>query len=278
MASTNDFLKLYSTVQTNLVGSTIATGYIPYVSTAGRQTYSNTLSTLTVSTLNAVSSITSNVNCSTMVTSTISSASKEPTVQRLTAASTTSYTPTPGAPVVRIKVRMCGGGGSGASYLYDGNPGTATSFAGWTCARGEAGAQSGNGGAGGFTSNNTGTGTLIVRLAGGSGTGYQNTSYISGGSGGFNPFGGGGGGGGSGRAGIAGAANTGAGGGGAGNYNGNAGSGGGSGEYLEFYITNPSAYSITYNVGQGGNAVLYPSGSASGAGGTGTIIVEEFYI
>ena len=51
MASTNAFLTLYSTVQTNLVGSTIATGYIPYVSTAGRQAYTNTLSTITVSTL-----------------------------------------------------------------------------------------------------------------------------------------------------------------------------------------------------------------------------------
>ena len=277
MASTNAFLTLYSTVQTNLVGSTITTGYIPYISTAGRQAYSNTLSTLTVSTLTSVSTITSNVNCSTLVTSTISGAMREPTVKVLTASFTTSYTPT-AAGVVRIRVRMCGGGGSGASYLTDGNPGTATSFAGWTCARGEAGAQSGNGGAGGFTSNNTGTGTLIVRLAGGSGTGYQNTSYINGGSGGSNPFGGGGGGGGNGRAGIAGAANTGAGGGGAGGYAGNAGSGGGSGEYLEFYITNPSAYSITYNVGQGGIAVTHPGGWASGAGAAGTIIVEEFYI
>jgi len=55
----------------NSVGSTIATGYIPYVSTAGRQTYSNTLSTLTVSTLTAVSTITSNANCSSIITSTI---------------------------------------------------------------------------------------------------------------------------------------------------------------------------------------------------------------
>ena len=50
----------------NAVGSTITTGYIPYVSTAGRQTYSNTLSTLTVSTLT-----TTNVNSSTMVTSSL---------------------------------------------------------------------------------------------------------------------------------------------------------------------------------------------------------------
>jgi len=51
MASTNDFIKLYSTVQTNTVGSTITTGFIPYISTGGRQGYTSTLSTLTVSSL-----------------------------------------------------------------------------------------------------------------------------------------------------------------------------------------------------------------------------------
>ena len=75
MASTNPFLTLYSTIQMNNVGSTIATGYIPYVSTAGRQAYSNTLSTLTVSTLTAVSSITRNMNYSTLVGSTLSAVS-----------------------------------------------------------------------------------------------------------------------------------------------------------------------------------------------------------
>ena len=76
MASTNPFLTLVSTIQTNSIGSTIATGYIPYVSTAGRQAYTSTLttlaiSTLTTSTLNTVSTITSNVNCSTLVGSTL---------------------------------------------------------------------------------------------------------------------------------------------------------------------------------------------------------------
>ena len=51
MASTNAFLTLVSTVQTDKIGSTISTGYIPYVSTAGRQTYTSTLSTITVSSL-----------------------------------------------------------------------------------------------------------------------------------------------------------------------------------------------------------------------------------
>ena len=76
MASTNPILALYSTVQTNLVGSTITTGYIPYVSTAGRQNYSNTLSTLTVSTLNGSNVTfpivnTSTINASTMNTPTV---------------------------------------------------------------------------------------------------------------------------------------------------------------------------------------------------------------
>jgi len=71
MASTNTFLNMMSMVQTDKIGSTIATGFIPYISTAGRQNYSNTLSTLTVSTLNTVSSVTGNVNCSTITTNTI---------------------------------------------------------------------------------------------------------------------------------------------------------------------------------------------------------------
>ena len=44
MASTNAFLTLVSTVQTNSIGSTISTGFIPFVSTGGRQTYRNMLS------------------------------------------------------------------------------------------------------------------------------------------------------------------------------------------------------------------------------------------
>jgi len=51
MTSTNPILALYSTVQTNAAGSTITTGFIPYISTAGRQGYTNTLSSLTISSL-----------------------------------------------------------------------------------------------------------------------------------------------------------------------------------------------------------------------------------
>ena len=53
-------------VQTNLVGSTISTGFIPYVSTAGRQNYTGTLSQLQVSTLNGT-----NLNAITIIGSTL---------------------------------------------------------------------------------------------------------------------------------------------------------------------------------------------------------------
>ena len=75
---------------------------------AGRPTYSNTLSTLTVSTLTAVSSVTSNVNCSTVITSTIRGASTVPTVQTFTAVGSGTYTPTAG--MVCIRAHMCGPG------------------------------------------------------------------------------------------------------------------------------------------------------------------------
>ena len=108
MASTNTFLTLYSTVQTNNVGSTIATGYIPYVSTAGRQAYSNTLSTLTVSTLrgnancstlNAVSTVTGDINCSTITANTINGTSA-------TSLATTSYADTAAATAVSNKITL----------------------------------------------------------------------------------------------------------------------------------------------------------------------------
>ena len=290
MASTNAFLTLYSTVQTNLVGSTIATGYIPYVSTAGRQAYTNTLSSLTVATLTAVSSITGNVNCSTMVTSTISGAMKAPTVQSFLSGSGT-YTPTAGT--VRIKVRMCGPGGGGSSATGSGvsgqagGGGTNTTFG--TGAGVQWAAGYGNGGAvgsyGGWCApvgaSGNGTGTLIMRVKGGVGQSGTNAPYASGGNGGSNPFGGGGGGGlwtdsGAGIADNA-SPNTGGGGGGSGARSSGSygGSGGGAGEYVEFYMNNPPT-SIAYVVPAGGNGGTGVNPGANGAAGV--IIIEEFYI
>ena len=70
MASTNAFLTMYNTAQANSSGSTIVTGFIPYISTGGKQVYTSTLTTLTFSTVNcssitATSGLTfSTVNCS----------------------------------------------------------------------------------------------------------------------------------------------------------------------------------------------------------------------
>ena len=69
MASTNAFLTMYNTAQANSSGSTIVTGFIPYISTGGKQIYTSTLTALTFSTVNC-SSITattltfSTANCS----------------------------------------------------------------------------------------------------------------------------------------------------------------------------------------------------------------------
>jgi len=262
MASTNPFLTLYSTVQTNLVGSTITTGYIPYISTAGRQNYSNTLSTLTVST--------------------ISGAVNEPTVKRYTSSSG-SYTPT-SAGVVRIKVRMCGGGGGGGGAYSSGvtQNGGDTTFGGWTCkggsgsspvAGGILGGAGGNGGATGI-----GTGTLIVRIPGSPGENglWNGTVGSLGGMGGSNMFNSAGVGGGVPElSGASAVPNTGGGGGGGG-CSGTAasGGGGGAGEYMEFY-TNPGT--ISYSVGGGGSGGSGRYGSG-GAGAAGIIIIEEFYI
>jgi len=94
MASTNPFITLYSTVQTNLVGSTIATGFIPYISTAGRQTYTNTLSTLTVSTLNGSNVTFPIVNTSTINASTMNTPTVNTTTVNTTTVNTTNINAT----------------------------------------------------------------------------------------------------------------------------------------------------------------------------------------
>lgn len=98
----------------NSVGSTITTGYIPYVSTAGRQTYSNTLSTLTVSTLTSVSSITTNLNCSSIITSTI-------TANTIAANTITAITPSYGTNSTQVAttayVQNAGCGNPNQTYV-----------------------------------------------------------------------------------------------------------------------------------------------------------------
>ena len=194
-----------------------------------------------------------------------------PTVQRWTSGTSQTYTPTSG--MVRIHVRMAGGGAGGTGQGNNGlgtagSPGGATSFGGW----GAAGGTQTAGGTGGAN----GTGTLVMRLAGGAGQGpgaVAVNAQLPGGQGGVNLLGGAGAGGYANEPGQSGVAGTGAGGGGEGGTNsvGN-GEGGSAGEYVEFYMLAAQVgASAPYTVGAGGASV------ASGAGGSGSITVEELY-
>jgi hypothetical protein len=167
---------------------------------------------------------------------------------------TGTYTPPAG--VLVIKVRMCGGGAGGGSTGSTGiNSGGDSGF-GSTTAKGATSSAGGTGGT-------TGTGTQIFRIPGG--TGASGTiitaagQQVAGAVGGSSFFG-----------------NTGApGGGGQGSNSAGAssssGNGGGAGEYVEFFLTSPTAQ--TYTVGAGGNS----PGSGGLGGGHGIILVEEFY-
>jgi hypothetical protein len=206
-----------------------------------------------------------------------------PTVQRFTSGTSLTYTPTAG--MVRIKVRMCGGGGGGgAAHINNGSNGTASSFGGWGAAAGAGGGTAGGAPGAGGTGGSNGTGTLVYRVAGGSGNGGLSVAgSVSGqnaGGGGSNPFGGAGGGAQPAAAGIAAAANSGGGGGGGNQDNGGGtgSAGGGAGEFVEFWMTAAQVgASQTYTVGTGGNGG--PAGTqAGGNGAAGQIIVEESYI
>lgn len=174
----------------------------------------------------------------------------------------------------RIRVRMIGGGGGGGGATSGGTAGGAggaTSFESWSGGGGGGGAtvtgEPGAGGSGGAT----GTGTLIRRVTGARG------GQIA------QPYGGGGGSsqfalmaptGRNAQAGDSGPANSGAGGGG-GSSGVNSGSGGGAGEYVEFFISSPTA-SYTYTIGAGGTAGA-AGGAPGGSGGSGFILIEEYY-
>jgi hypothetical protein len=199
----------------------------------------------------------------------------DPTVQRITATGSGTYIPAAG--VVRIRVRMCGGGGGATGALNGtaGSIGGTTTFGSWTAIYGAGGTTAGVGGAGG-SGGAAGTGTLITRFTGVQGTAGTNVSYAAGGRGGTNPFGGGGSGSYNGATGGAAVANTGGGGGGAGGGNGiTSGPGGGAGEYVEFYVSAPPI--TTYTVGAGG-AGGAGGGYTGGAGAAGVIIIDEMYI
>jgi hypothetical protein len=194
---------------------------------------------------------------------------KAPTVQSFTTGSAT-YTPASGT--IRIRVRMVGGGGGGGGNGGNGNTGGTTSFGSWTAlggnAGGIAGGYGGNGGA-------NGTGTLIVRAAGnGGGSTSVGGGSSSSGAGGGSLLGGGA----PSVIGNAGAgsnalANTGGGGSAQGSNSSTNGGGGGGGEYVEFYVSLPGATSYTVGGGGSGGTGGFPGGN----GGSGIIIIEEYY-
>ena len=196
-----------------------------------------------------------------------------PTRQVLT--SGTTYT-TP-ANVRQLRVRMVGGGGGGnCGGGTPGSAGTTTTFNS-IVANGGSGANSP--GTGATTNSGNGTGTASLRVVGAANSLGMNvgTQNMPGGQGGSGAFGGGGGGSGwwAAAASTAGSVNSGGGGGG-GSTAANSGGGGGSGEYVEIIINSPTA-SYTYAIGGGGAAGNTGASFNASAGGSGVIIVDEFY-
>lgn len=214
----------------------------------------------------------------------------EMTITTKTSGSGTYYPP---AGVVRLRIKMIGGGGGGGATGTTGSPtsgsnGNDTTFGTCTASKGVGGPLGTGGGSSGA---GTGGGTTIgsgwsgMTVTGGSGTvGSNQTGYIAiGGSGGNGFLGGGGSGGSSSTAAQGGAANTGAGGGGGGAITGcSSGAGGGAGGYIDAVTSSGSsawASSFSYSVGAGGAAgsVGGGDGLAGAAGGAGYIVIEEYY-
>lgn len=204
---------------------------------------------------------------------------QQATYNSISLLSGSSATYTPSTNVNLIKVRMIAGGGGG--YGVNGTPtdGNNSVFGGWTTVSGKGGTggTTGPGGLGG-TGGVNGSGTLITRISGsrgGPGFGIAGSAINAVGQyGGVSPFGGAGVSTGSASAGGSAAPNSGSGGAGAGNTNVAGHPGGGAGEYVEFWVLNPTATS--YTVGIGGNG---GSGSpVGGAGGSGQILIDEYFL
>jgi hypothetical protein len=199
-----------------------------------------------------------------------------PTVQRFTASGGFTYTPSTG--VIRAKARIKGGGGGGAGTTAA-TQGTTTSLGGWTAIGGFGasappggslyGSSPGQGGNGGAN----GSGTLVNRWPGAPGqTGYGNSSNANRGGGSGGGKGGGPGTGTQSGTVTAGLANS--GGGGSGIDNGvQPGAGGGEGEEAEFWMTAAQiGGGLSGVVGAGGAA-----GTGAANGGSGYVVIEEFY-
>lgn len=197
------------------------------------------------------------------------------TRQYLLSGTGATYTTPAGCRSIIIKM-IGGGGGGGAAITNTGSTGGTTTFNSINAVGGSGGVPAGTVGRAGGIGGTGGTGSASQRFAGSAG-GNGSATTTGGGNGGSGIFGAGAGLGGpaaTAQNGVAAAANTGAGGGGAVTA-GNAAGGGGAGEYVEIVITAPAAtYTYTVGaVGAGGTAGT----NAGGNGGTGMIIVEEYY-
>jgi hypothetical protein len=205
-----------------------------------------------------------------------------PTVQKFTTGSGTYTTP---ANVLWIRVRLIGGGGGGGGA----GTGTATAAtAGTASTFGTTLLSAGGGGRGADLTNaagsagaaSLGTGPIGLALSGATPGAVMPTGTsiaVAGGGGGNGAFGGGG----IPQAGGAGVGQTNTGGGGAGGASTAStaipGGGGGSGAFVDAVITSPSA-TYAYVVGAAGaGGSNTANGFGGAAGGSGFIIVEEFY-
>lgn len=192
-----------------------------------------------------------------------------PATLRVFASGSGLYTPPSGC--VRIDVRLVGGGASGcvtiAGFASPGNDGTATTFGSIVCSPGR----------GGVLANPTNPGGLAsggdVNIQGGSGgANFQ----VGNSEGGISKFGG------NGVAKLGGSTavdaqpNSGSGGGGI-STGPNVAFGGGAGGYAEATLEfPPNSTSYSYSVGVGGAAITF-GGFTSGAGGSGIILIREYY-
>jgi hypothetical protein len=182
-----------------------------------------------------------------------------------------TYTPTAGCIAIRVRLAGGGAGGQGGGTTHG------AGGAGGTTTLGPYGATGGN-----SISPGTGSGGQL-NLTGGQGPYPTNANLEqTGAMGAVNPFGGGGAGIAFYNAGGAGSPNTGAGGAGGGCDSAVAGAqpgaGGGAGGYCEA-IAAPPAANYAYAVGVGGTGGGFgASGKFGGNGGSGVIIIEEFFL
>lgn len=201
-----------------------------------------------------------------------------PTIQRLTTVGSGTYTTPPNVKYLRIKMVGGGGGGSSAGNLTRAGTGGTTTFGSslLTANGGEGGICASNSnprspGLGGTVSVNSPAISIVALKGGDTPVGSTSSATeMTGGAGAASPFGGAGGSMYT-QSGTPATPNSGSGGGGNGGGSGIGGSGGAAGGYVEALIVNPSP-TYSYTIGAGGIA----TGSA-GTGGSGVIIVEEYY-